>query len=104
VAQAETSPNKSAFALSGASNIASEMPAANRLARPGSITRPSLGLVVVRTVMPVALAIRPAGPRYHRLILNGMPAGTRDAGGVVHVTHPRGHGPGGLFEADAGPP
>ena len=49
-AQAETSPNKSAFAVNGPSSIASEMPAANRLARRRSITRLSLGWFGSRTV------------------------------------------------------
>jgi hypothetical protein len=49
VAQVETLLNRSAFALSGTSSIASDTPAANRLAGRGSITRPSLGFVVVRT-------------------------------------------------------
>jgi hypothetical protein len=55
VAQAETSPNKSAFAVGGPSSMASEMPAANRLARRGSITRPSIGWFGSRTVrrMPI---------------------------------------------------
>jgi hypothetical protein len=52
VAQGDPSPDTSAFAASGPSRIANAMPAANRPARRGWITRPSLGIALVYTMRP----------------------------------------------------